>query len=87
VRKYNHVWLLCLQMLACTGCSRAPSIDIIGSFLPSWMFCIAGAVITTGILRWQLIHRNLERKIPARVVFYPSLAIAFACIFWLILFS
>jgi len=87
VRKYNHVWLLCLPLLLCTGCRHAPSIDIIGSFLPSWMFCIAAAVIATGMVRWQLIRRGLEQKIPARVIFYPSLAVAFACILWLILFA
>jgi hypothetical protein len=51
------------------------------------MFCIAAAVIATGMVRWQLIRRGLEQKIPARVIFYPSLAVAFACILWLILFA
>lgn len=87
MRRTMNIWLIYPLMLACTGCRRAPSIDIIGSFLPSWMFCIAAAVIVTGVLRWQLIRRNLEQRIPARVIFYPSLAITFACFFWLILFS
>jgi len=51
------------------------------------MFCIAAAVIATGLLRWQLARRRLEHKIPALALFYPSLAIALACFFWLTLFS
>lgn len=87
MRRYIKLSLLCLPWLVCTGCRRAPSIDIIGSFLPSWMFCIAGGIITTGVVRWQLVRRNLEEKIPALVIFYPSLAVALACVFWLTLFS
>ena len=87
MRKYKAIWLLCLPLLVGTGCRRAPSIDIIGSFLPSWMFCIAAAVIATGVVRWQLVRRSLEQKIPALVIFYPSLAVALACFFWLILFA
>ncbi len=85
----NHKtnWLLWLSLLACTGCGRAPSIEIIGSFLPSWMFCIAAAVLATGLVRWQMVRRDIEQKIPALVVFYPSVAVAFACSFWLILFA
>jgi len=86
VRRTINIWLLCQLLVVCTGCRRAPSIDIIGSFLPSWMFCIAAAVIATGVVRWQLARR-LEQKIPALALFYPSLAIALACFFWLMLFS
>jgi hypothetical protein len=82
-----NIWLRCLPLLVCTGCGRAPSIDIIGSFLPSWMFCIAAAVIAAGVVRWQLVRHHLEHEIPALAVFYPSLAIALACFFWLILFA
>ena len=87
MRNTMNLWLLCPLLLVSTGCGRAPSIEIIGSFLPSWMFCIAAAVIATGVARWQLARRRLEHKIPALAVFYPSLAIALACLFWLMLFS
>jgi len=87
VRNYKYLWFLTLSMMACTGCSRAPAIEIIGSFLPSWMFCIAAAVVVTGVTRWQLVRRDLERNIPALAILYPSLAVALSCIFWLILFS
>ena len=87
MRKYMNIWLLCLPLLVSTGCGRAPSIDVIGSFLPSWMFCITAAVIATGVVRRQLARHRLEHEIPALAVFYPSLAIALACFLWLILFA
>jgi len=31
--------------LLCSGCGRAPSVDIIGSFFPVWMVCLAIAVV------------------------------------------
>jgi hypothetical protein len=87
MRRYMNIWLICLPLLVCTGCRRAPSIDIIGSFLPSWMFCTVAAVIVTGVVRWQLARRRLEHVIPALALFYPSLAVALACLFWLIFFA
>jgi hypothetical protein len=51
------------------------------------MFCIVGAIIVTGILRWQLARRELEKYIPALAVFYPSVTVLLSCLFWLILFA
>jgi hypothetical protein len=51
------------------------------------MFCIVGAIIVTGILRWQLERRELEKHLPALAVFYPSVTVLLSCLFWLILFA
>jgi len=85
--KHKTYWFLGLLLIGCSGCSRSPSIDILGSFLPSWMFCIVGAIIVTGILRWQLERRELEKHIPALAVFYPSVTVLLSCLLWLILFA
>ncbi len=68
------------------GCSRAPSIDIAGSFLPSWMFCLLGGLGAAGLVHWQLLKRKLQAKVEPVVVFYPSVAVAVACLLWLVLF-
>jgi hypothetical protein len=84
----KRYWLLlCLLLLGCSGCSRAPSIEIVGSFLPSWMFCLVASIIATGLLRWQLARRGLEKTIPALSVFYPSVVVMLTCLWWLILFA
>jgi hypothetical protein len=76
----------CFVMLFATGCSRAPSINVTGSFLPSWMLCLALGVVLSGLTRWQLMTRKLEHYVMPIVVFYPSLAVAMACLLWLLFF-
>ena len=80
--KIPSVFLLSI----CVGCSRAPAIDLVGSFLPSWMLCLTFGVIVTGVTRWQLIRRRIEDCVMPVVVFYPSLLVASACLMWLVLF-
>jgi YtcA-like protein len=76
----------CFVMMGATGCSRAPSINVIGSFLPSWMLCLAFGVLFSGLTRWKLMTRKLEHYVMPIVVFYPSLAVAMACLVWLLFF-
>jgi hypothetical protein len=87
VLEHRIYWLVCLSSLGSSGCSRAPSIEILGTFLPSWMFCVVAAIVATGLLRWQLARRDLEKRIPALAVFYPSVVVALTCLLWLILFA
>jgi hypothetical protein len=68
------------------GCSRAPSVDIAGSFLPSWMFCLLGGLGAAGLVHWQLLQRKLQGRVEPVVVFYPSVAVAVACLLWLLFF-
>jgi YtcA family len=60
--------------LLCTGCSRAPSISIIGSFFPVWMLCAIIAVVIAFVVRALL------------ALFYPSVVVLSACALWLIFF-
>ncbi len=87
MRELRKTWLLLLAMMGCTGCSRAPSIEVIGSFFPAWMFCIIASLILSGLIRLELARRGLEQKLTPLVVFYPSLAVAISCLLWIILFS
>jgi hypothetical protein len=70
-----------------TGCGRAPSFNIFGSYFPSWLLCIfagiAGASIISSILS-KLGRRNLIRW---ALLVYPSLAMSIAFTLWLLLFS
>ena len=44
------------------GCTRAPSVDIIGSFFPAWMICLTIAVFLTFAVRYLLVRLRLERQ-------------------------
>ena len=87
MREFEKTWLLCLAATGCGGCSRAPSAEVVGTFLPAWMFCIAGALVLTGLIRLELVRRGLEKKLGPLVLFYPSVAIAICCLLWLIFFA
>ena len=69
-----------------TGCARAPSVDVLGSFFPIWMVCVSAAVILAFLGRKLLVRYKLESHLGSVALFYPSLVILFSCLLWLISF-
>ena len=84
----NRLSVLCLstQIFFLTGCGHAPSVDIIGSFFPVWMICLALAVILAFIVRAVLIRLHLETDVGPLALFYPSVVVLFTSVLWLIFF-
>jgi YtcA family len=72
--------------LLCTGCGRAPSVDIIGSFFPVWMICLTLAIVLVFVVRYLLVHYQLESEVGPVALFYPSVVVLFTCLLWLIFF-
>jgi len=70
-------------LLLMTGCGRAPSFDILGSFFPAWLLCLVIAILLTVISR-VLLSRYVEIVWP--VLTYPSLTAVFTFALWLVLF-
>ncbi len=70
-------------LLLITGCGRAPSFDILGSFFPAWLVCLVLAIVLTVVSR-VLLNRYVEIVWP--VLVYPSLTAIFALASWLALF-
>jgi hypothetical protein len=68
------------------GCNHAPSIDVIGSFFPVWMLCIAIAVPLTFAARVALVRFHLENEVGPLALFYPCLVILLTSLLWLIFF-
>ena len=69
-----------------TGCERAPSIDIIGSFFPAWMVCMTVAIVLTFVARFLLVRVKLESEVGPLIVFYPSLLTLLTSLLWLAYF-
>ncbi len=65
-----------------SGCSRAPSVAIVGSFFPIWMICIAIGVVGAGVERSLLLHFDLESHVEPLWLFYPCTVVLFACVLW-----
>jgi hypothetical protein len=72
--------------LYCTGCSRAPSISIIGSFFPAWMVCLIAGVVLAFAVRYLLLRSGLESEVGPVALFYPCVVAASTCLLWLIFF-
>ena len=66
------------------SCSRAPSVDVLGSFFPAWLVCLVPAILLT-TLTWLVLSR-LHLKLSFPVVVYPSLAVFFTFALGLIFF-
>jgi hypothetical protein len=76
-------YLFVPSLLLLTGCGRAPSFDIVGSFFPAWLVCLVVAILLT-VLSRELLRRYVEIVWP--IVVYPSLTAVFTFALWLILF-
>ena len=79
----KRVFLLAPLLLA--SCSRAPSFDILGSYFPAWLICLALGVVFAAVIRWLLLRSQIELVFP--VLVYPSLTALFAFGMWLVFYG
>lgn len=70
-----------------TGCSRAPSFNILGSFFPAWLICMVAGILFAAAINWILTSLKQERLIAWGILVYPCLAAFFAFTLWLLFFS
>ncbi len=79
-----------LSVISCstgllTGCNRAPSFDIVGSFFPAWLVCLFLGILLAVFARWLLLRLKVALVLP--ILVYPSLAALFTFLLWLIFFG
>ncbi|BCL74915.1 hypothetical protein JHS3_06510 [Jeongeupia sp. HS-3] len=70
-----------------SACSRAPSINVLGAFFPDWMFCIAGGIALTLIVRALLGRAGLGNRIGWPALVYTALTVLFSLAAWLLFFQ
>jgi YtcA-like protein len=82
----RFVRLLPLLLVAplLSNCSRAPSIEVLGSFFPAWLVCFLVSIVLTALVRLALLRLRVKAALPLLV--YPSLAALFTFLLWLIFF-
>ena len=76
--------LLYLVALPLAGCSRTPSVDVLGSFFPAWLVCFAAASLLTALTR--LVLTRFQVKFDLAILTYPSLAALLTFALWLMFF-
>ena len=70
--------------LVLTGCSAAPSRNILGSYFPSWMICVLIGVGLSIFVRLILVKLGMEKELPVPIVVHLAFAIAFSFAAWLL---
>jgi hypothetical protein len=79
--------LAALSVLATSGCDRAPSYSILGSFFPVWIFCFVVGLLLTLLVHVLLQRLKLADQLVPAVLVYPSLTALFTMSLWLIFYS
>ena len=87
LRDSRFVRVLPLVLVAplLSSCSRAPSVDVLGSFFPAWLVCFIVAIVLTALVRLTLFRLRVEAALPMLV--YPSLTALFTFLLWVIFFD
>jgi len=83
IRFVRHLLLL-LVPPQLWGCSRAPSVDVLGSFFPAWLVCFIVAIALTLLVHLGLLRLRVKAALP--ILVYPSMAALFTFLLWLIFF-
>jgi hypothetical protein len=77
---------LALTLLA--GCSRAPTLNILGSFFPAWILCGVLGIVLASLTRLYFLRIKLETHLLwPLVIVYPCLTLFFTFTIWLLFFS
>ena len=72
---------LAASLCLLSGCGRAPSFDILGSFFPAWLLCLIVGLLLTIAARWIIVRLHIVIALP--VLIYPSLTALFTFALWL----
>ena len=74
-----------LVALVFAGCD--PVVNVAGANFPAWLLCAIVGVLMAGMLRPAFARTGLEPYLGPLLVIYPCLAVALACLVYLIFFN
>jgi hypothetical protein len=75
------------SVLLVTGCSRAPSFSILGSFFPAWILCGVIGILLAVVVRVLFVRLKFEQELSPLIVVYVCLAALFTFSIWLLFFN
>ena len=73
--------------LTVSGCSRAPTLDLLGSYFPAWMLCAVAGILAAVIIRHILALAGIHEFVPAPLLTYTGFAVSGALLLWLFWFG
>lgn len=69
-----------------TGCTRAPSFNILGSYFPAWLLCLLVGILLTVAARIVFRKYNVLDALNPPLLMYSCLTAFFTFAIWLIFF-
>ena len=75
------------SLVMATGCSRAPTFNILGSFFPAWILCGVLGILLAVLVRIVFVRLDFEKELSPLILVYPCLALFFTFSIWLLFFS
>ena len=86
----HRVWMglvTSVFLFAASGCSAAPTFNILGSYFPSWLVCLGISIVLTFLAHAFISTKGLADQLWPLPVVYSSLLCLFSCTLWLIFFE
>lgn len=74
-------------LLYVTGCRRAQSYSLLGSYFPAWLLCIGVGIALTSLIYLLLGRLNQAEQLSPPLLIYPALAALLTLGLWLMLYS
>jgi hypothetical protein len=75
---------MCVSAVSAYRGVGAQSQDVLGAYFPSWMFSAVAALVATAVVRWLFVRAGVDRVLPAPVVVYLAMTVAFSLGAWLL---
>jgi YtcA family len=75
------------MMLVLAGCSSSPEFNILGSYFPSWIICLAIAIALTFGAHFLIAKQKLVDQLWPLPLVYISLVCFLSCTIWIIFFE
>ena len=75
--------LVLLLILLLGGCAYSPTVDVLGSYFPSWMLCIIVGLVSTLIVRLLLIGFGIYSHLRLKPLVFSCMTISFTFVVWL----
>ena len=76
--------LLLAACMSLAGCAGSPIQNVFGSFFPSWMVCALAGLVFAAVMHRVFGAVGIDKALPAPLLVYLSLAVAFTFATWLI---
>jgi hypothetical protein len=86
-RRLGTGFATCLTALGAAGCSGSPVFNILGSYFPSWLVCVAISIGLTFAAHLLVTSKKLADELWPLPIVYSALVCFFSCTLWLIFFE